>query len=312
MKKIRCGTRGSLLALAQTGLVLEAFHYLYPDVEIERHEVKTLGDRKQGTKLASHSDKKDWVYDLEMALLNHQIDIAVHSGKDIPYLIEPGTSLIPVLKRANPFDAFIGRKMGSERVQFTDLPLGSVVGTASLRRKAFLLQMRPDLIIVEHRGNVPTRLQKMEERADMQGIVLASAGLDRLRVEGLKYEAFSQEQMLPALNQGTLVVQIREEDQEVRRMIESLVHRDTHAAWLAERSVAEILKGDCKSAIGIFAKCKENVLDLTSIVMLPDGTHFVKAKSEGQLEEAFELGRQVGHQLIDLGANEIIEKSRLI
>lgn len=310
--KIRCGTRGSQLALAQTQLVLDALHQYHPQLEIERHEVKTLGDRKQGTLHASHSDKKDWVYDLELALLNQQIDFAVHSGKDIPYLIEPGTALMPVLKRANPCDAFIGRKISSDgqRLQFADLPQGAKVGTASLRRQAFLLLLRPDLNIVEHRGNVPTRLQKMDESSDIQGIVLASAGLNRLNLNGLNYQTFSHNEMLPALNQGTLVVQYRANDEQIKKILESLVEKQTYATWAAERTVAEILKGDCKSAIGIFAECSEDILNLSAIVMLPNGSNSVKASFQGPLEEAKRLGQDVGQQLIELGAQQIIEKSK--
>jgi hydroxymethylbilane synthase len=315
MTMIRCGTRGSLLALTQTQLVIDALQKKDPEIKVERLEVKTLGDKKQGTQQASQSDKKDWVHELEMALLNHRIDFAVHSGKDIPYEIEPGTALLPVLTRATPFDAFVGRKLSidsSSRVQFIDLPKEAKVGTASLRRRAFLLNLRPDLTLIEHRGNVPTRLQKMDESPDMMGIILAGAGLERLQIQGLHYEQFSSVEMLPALNQGTLVVQFREEDQAVWKALQLLVERETYAAWLAERTVAEILQGDCKSAIGIFAECDHEFLFLSAIVLLPDGREAIKATDSALLSEARILGEKVGHRLLELGAKQIIEKSRQI
>lgn len=310
---IRCGTRGSLLALTQTQMVIDALQMKDREIRIERLEVKTLGDRKQETPQANQSDKKDWVYELELALLNHQIDFAVHSGKDIPYEIEPGTALMPVLTRASPFDAFVGRKLSSDssnRLQFVDLPKGAKVGTASLRRRAFLLNLRPDLTLIEHRGNVPTRLQKMDESPDMMGIILAGAGLERLQILGLHYEQFSSVEMLPALNQGTLVVQFREEDQAVRKALQLLVDRETYAAWLAERTVAEILQGDCKSAIGIFAECGHEFLFLSATVLLPDGSEAIKAADSALLSDARILGENVGHRLLELGAKQIIEKSR--
>lgn len=312
MVKIRCGTRGSLLALAQTQMVIDALQKKHPQIQVERHEVKTLGDRKQGTPLASHTDKKDWIYDLELALLDGRIDFAVHSGKDIPYQIEPGTALLPVLKRGIPFDAFVGRLISADgrRLQLADLPQGAKVGTASLRRQAFLLKKRPDLTVVEYRGNVSTRLQKMEDNDELKGIILAGAGLERLQIAGLQYQLFSSQEMLPALNQGTLTVQFRADDQAVKEALQTLVDPRTYATWLAERTVAEILKGDCKSAIGIFAECQENTLALSACVMLPDGAEYISAADSAPLEEAQKLGQRVGHRLLELGAEKIIEKSR--
>lgn len=311
VKKLRCGTRGSQLALAQTKLVIDALHQVHPALQIEQIEIKTLGDRKQGTPQASRSDKKDWVYELELALLNNQIDFAVHSGKDIPYAIEPGTALLPVLKRAKPFDAFVGRKMADgKRLRFDDVPKGGKVGTASLRRKGCLLKMRPDLNVVEHRGNVPTRLQKLDESHDLMGIVLACAGIDRLGKNDLHYEILDNERMLPALNQGTLVVQFRVDDRVARTLLDSLVDKETYVTWLAERTVAEILKGDCHSAIAIFGECMKERLVLTAQVMLPNGQEVVQANEQGSLEEAISIGQRVGNRLLELGADQIIKKSK--
>ena len=310
--KIRCGTRGSQLALAQTKLVIDALEQTHKSLQVERHEVKTLGDRKQGTPQASQSDKKDWIIDLELALLNNDIDFAVHSSKDVPYELEPGTALLPILTRANPFDAFVGRKISPDgrRLQFADLPQGAKVGTASLRRKAFLLQMRPDVLVVEHRGNVPTRVQKLDDSDDLMGIILASAGLDRLKLADLHYETFSSQNMLPALNQGIMAVQFRADDQPMRDILQSLVDSTTYATWLAERTVAEILEGDCKSAIASFAEYSGDTLTLSATVMLPDGSESISTKESRTFAQAQALGQIVGHRLLELGAKKIIEKSR--
>lgn len=311
---IRCGTRGSQLALAQTALVINALETAHKNLQVERHEVKTLGDRKQGTPQASQSDKKDWIIDLELALLNNDIDFAVHSSKDVPYELEPGTALLPILTRANPFDSFVGRKISSDgrRLKFSELPTGAKVGTASLRRGAFLRKLRPDVEVIEHRGNVPTRLQKMDDSEDIMGVILASAGLERLKIPGLEYEPFSATEMMPALNQGTMAVQFRADDQKTRELLQQFVDPSTYATWLAERTVAEILEGDCKSAIASFAECSGETLKLIATVMLPDGSESISTDESGTLAQAQILGQTVGHRLIEQGAKEIIEKSKLI
>lgn len=309
---IRLGTRGSKLALTQANLVKDAFEKQNLQTQIELIEIKTLGDRKQGTAAASNSDKKDWVYDLEMAIKNNSIDFAVHSGKDIPIDIEPGTELLPVLVRANPFDAFIGRLDSNNggRLQFSDLPDGAKVGTASLRRRAHLLRLRPDLQVIEHRGNVPTRIKKMDESDDIMGIILASAGIDRLEINDLHYSRLTIDDMIPAINQGILVVQFRSDDKKIKDMFQKLVDEHTFDIWLAERAVAEVLEGDCKSAISIFAQCDGDEIKLTSAVMSPDGKDYVEVSTTKKRDQARELGLEVAKELLKKGADRIIEEAR--
>lgn len=310
--KFRCGTRGSKLALAQTQLVINALRQCHAGLEIERIEVKTLGDRKQDTPSASLTDKKDWIYDLELGLLNNTIDFAVHSSKDIPHVVEPGTALLPVLKRGNPCDSFVGRRSleTGERILFADLPQGAKVGTASLRRRAYLLRMRPDLDVVEFRGNVTTRIERMDSGAEVMGIILATSGIERLGFTDLVYETFTTTQMLPALNQATLAVQFRENDNAIREALQPLIDAETHATWRAERTVAEVLQGDCRSAMGIFAQCKGDQLHLDSSVMLADGTEGIEANDTGTVDQPDQLGKAVAGRLMALGAQELIEKSR--
>lgn len=310
--KVRLGTRGSKLALVQSNLVKDAIEKKLNDAQVELVEIKTIGDRKQGTSAAKISDKRDWVYDLEMAIVNNDIDMAVHSGKDIPIDIEEGTELFPVLGRANPYDAFVGKLDGNngKRLRFTDLPQGANVGTASLRRRAYLLRLRPDLNVVEHRGNVPTRVKKMDDGDSVAGVVLASAGLERLGLHDLQYADFDGTEMIPGVNQGILVVQCRSDDNAMKKVLSQLVDRDTYAAWQAERTVAEVLDGDCKSAVGIFATCAGDQINLTAAVMLPDGKEYIEVTDSIVINAARELGLSVGEQLLAQGAEKILEASR--
>ena len=305
---IRLGTRESALALAQANAVKQSLEQLDDNIQVELVLIKTLGCRKQGTDLASQSDKKDWVHELELALLDHNIDFAVHSAKDIPYAIEPGTTLLSTLKRASPMDVFIGRIDPStrQRVRFDELPQGATVGTASLRRQAQLLMLRPDLHCVEHRGNVPTRIKKLDDSDQLHGIVLACAGIERLSIEGLQYVPFNANDMMPALNQGTLAVQFRESDYNLASLLANLVHPVTQKTFIAERTVAEILKGDCHSAISIYATCKDSMLTLASRVMSPDGQACVEVSELATIKNASELGVKVGEILLAKGADKII------
>ena len=308
VKKLKIGTRGSELALVQTRQVVAALQSAHPQVEIEIVTLSTLGDRKQGTARASDSDKQDWEIDLELALLDRSIDLAVHSGKDVPNDIEAGTELLAVLKRADPRDAFLGKRIDSsgKRLAFADLPQGARVGTASLRRKAELLRLRPDLEIIDCRGNVPTRVRKLDDTSDFVGIVLAVAGLQRLGLSDLGYEALDSRSILPAINQGTLCVQMYAGDAERRELLDPLVDRNTYVAWRAERGCCEVLQGDCNSAIGIFADVEAEQVRLRARVMSPDGVECIDVERLGDANDAFKLGQELGQQLLDLGAGEII------
>ncbi|MCB0353162.1 MAG: hydroxymethylbilane synthase [Bdellovibrionales bacterium] len=308
---IRIGTRGSLLALTQSKLVLSHLNQIRPELACELVEIKTLGDRKQGTANARQSDKKDWVYDLEIALLHNEIDFAIHSGKDCPSEVEPGTALRSVLERADPRDAFIGRKDPERgtRLSFAELSEQSVIGTASLRRRAQILKRHPNARVLEHRGNVPTRIQKLDESKELDGIILACAGLNRLAPHGLTFEPIETTNMLPALNQGTLVVQFREGDTQIESILEPLSHSDTQASWLAERAVAKALEGDCRSAIGIFATVRENLISLSAEVLLPDGSQFLEYSLEGDVLDAENIGSVVGEELLKRGAKALLDAS---
>ena len=305
--KIRIGTRGSLLALTQAHSVKQALLQVSPKAKVELIPINTLGDRKQGTPAASISDKKEWVQDLEFALLQNKVDIVVHCGKDIPIDLVKGTALIPVLARANPFDAFIGKINPDTGLRLTlnELPQNACVGTASLRRQAQLLRFRPDLSIVEHRGNVPTRIQKLDACDRLAGIVLACAGIERLQLD-VSYELLPAKILLPAINQGTLVVQFREEEDAFAKLLSLITEPNTIATFSAERSVAEVLEGSCQSAIGIFCESIDTTLTLTARVMHPNGSQCIEVNHSAPVDHAKSLGLKVGNDLLIKGAKELL------
>lgn len=310
--KIKLGTRNSNLALVQSNHVKDQIESTFHDVEVELVEIKTLGDRKQGTPEASNCDKQDWIIDLERAVIEQNIDFAVHSSKDIPAFVNHNTELLPILKRANPFDAFIGKSHPdhNSRLTFADLPKHAKIGTASLRRRAELLRIRPDLTIIEHRGNVPTRLKKLDDSDDIMGIILACAGLERLGYKELSCEVFLAEEMMPAVNQGILAAQFSKNNDHIKKILSKLVHPNTHAEWLAERKVVELLEGDCQSAMSIFAQCFKDQLTIQSRVLSTDGKECISAQKTGPISQAQQLGIGVGKQLLEQGAAQIIAAAR--
>jgi len=310
--KIKIGTRGSKLALVQTNLVADAIRA--NGAEVELVEISTVGDRKQGTVQASKSDKRDWIHDLELAVLEGSIDLAVHSGKDVPAEIAEETLLLPVLERANPFDAFIGKLSpeSGKRLKFSEVSQGATIGTASLRRQAQIKKIRPDLNVVEHRGNVPTRLQKLEDSDLLSGIVLACAGLERLGYQDLGYEQFDGEVMLPAINQGTLCVQCRKDNKDLTTILRAIADPSGQPAFEAERGCVSKLEADCDSAISIFATVKEDKVELKARLLVPDGTQCIEVSESGHVSEAFKVGEIVGQKLIDGGANQLLEESRKV
>lgn len=260
--KLRIGTRGSELAKKQTMLVADALKKNNPIIEVEIIEITTTGDKKQQVLNAKVSDKKEWIYELEQALLRKDIDLAVHSAKDIPNDIENGTVIMPVLKRATPNDCFIG-KLNPEtgkRLEFKELPLDSVIATSSLRRKAALKHLRSDLQIVDIRGNVPTRIRKLDESVELSGIILASAGIERLGID-IESQIFSIDEMIPAMNQGILAVQYLT-NSIFGNNVKDISDENLISVFNSERVCALEMNADCSSAIGIFSYIENAELKL--------------------------------------------------
>ncbi|NDC38353.1 MAG: hydroxymethylbilane synthase [Proteobacteria bacterium] len=310
--KIRIGTRGSKLALAQTQLVVSALKAVEPTSEIEVVQISTLGDRKQGVVQAVPRDKRDWIHDLEVALIGGAIDIAVHSGKDVPEEYASQTVLLPILHRAAAGDIFIGKflKDHARRVKLSEVSAGDTIGTASLRRQAQLLINIPGVRVVEHRGNVPTRIEKLDASDSLRGIILAQAGVDRLGVQGLEYEPLPASVMLPAINQGILTVQVLRANAQLVAALSKIQDPATIVAFEAERGVVTEVKADCDSAICIFAEASGSTVTLRTKVLTPDGTEHIEAQGSALWSEATALGRSVGAELNRKGAQGILARSR--
>ena len=307
LNRVLIGTRGSELALRQAELLRDGLLTLLPSLDIQFVTIVTTGDKRQGLPSASKGDKKDWVFEIEKSLLKGECDIAIHSSKDVPLNIEPETEILPVFKRATPFDALcLSEQMLAAGVcRISDLPQGSTIGSSSLRRRAQLLRLRPDLNIVPCRGNVPTRLRKIEEEK-LDGIVLAAAGLERLGVNEKRFFLVSPTDILPAVNQGILAVQLRQSRTDIRQLVSQLIDRDTEAAWIAERGFVSVLEADCDSALSVFGETKSGLLELSARVLSHEGDICIEQKSTLKAENSRELGKLLGENFLARGAYAIL------
>jgi hydroxymethylbilane synthase len=301
MKSLVIGTRGSQLALWQAHWIEGRLREFGAETRIEIN--KTTGDKITDVALAKVGSttglKGVFTKEIEEALLDGRIDVAVHSLKDLPTEIDSRLAIAAVPERADPRDALAGCSLD-------DLPAGARVGTGSLRRVAQLRNRRPDLEILGIRGNVDTRLRKMDE-GQYDAVVLASAGLHRLGLEGRIAEILEPEVMCPAVGQGALGVQIRAGDDAVRELISRLNHEATAAAVTAERAVLSALGGGCQVPMGAHAWIKGGVLKLIAVVVSQDGGRMVRTSLEGAVGQAAELGADVAARLKDRGAAELLE-----
>ncbi|MDB5490254.1 MAG: Porphobilinogen deaminase [Micavibrio sp.] len=299
MKKIRIGTRGSKLALVQTGMVEAALKAAHPELEVEIKIILTSGDWKpeQGeTRLSEvRGGKGLFAHEIERAILANEVDCGVHSLKDMPSFLPEGLSIHHTLKRADCRDAFLSN--GPKRIE--DLPQGAVVGTSSLRRQAMILAMRPDLKIVPLRGNVPTRIEKLRSK-QVDAAVLAYAGLQRLGLEHEIASILEPEVMLPAASQGIVGIEIRENDFETSRLLDSIHDWEAGIVAAAERSALATLDGSCHTPIGAHAVFKDDSITLKVLVASGDGTQVFRDEQVGPAhneDEAEMLGRVVGLRL---------------
>jgi len=262
----------------------------------------TTGDKLQEAPESAVRDKKDWILELEQGLLEAEIELAVHSAKDVPVDIHPDTMLVPVLHREQPWDVLIPK--GAQALpSLQALAQGSTLGTSSLRRSAQLRWLRPDLEIKPLRGNVPTRLKKLAE-SGLDSIVLARAGLQRLDL--LPSNAYTLLELIPAVNQGILLVQLLRSRQDVLSRVRELVERDVENAFLAERRVVEILKADCHSAVSIFAENEAGELFLRGEVYAQDASKRIYAEQRGSADEPLRLGERLAEELLSQGAAELL------
>lgn len=303
---LRLGTRKSQLALAQAQMVAQALRENQPGISVELVEIVTTGDRKQSTQALR--DKKEWILEIEEALLRNEVDFAVHSGKDVPAEVHTDTVLLPVLKRGNPFDALIARDslINQKPCSLLSLRQGAIIGTSSLRRRAQLLRLRPDLEVVTLRGNVSTRVAKLREGNNLDGLVLASAGLERLALDKIVSQNFSLEQMLPAVNQGMLIVQWRRTRADLEAIFEPLVDKELFLVWQAERGFISELGADCHSAVSVYGEVKDQEIFLRGQVFSADGGRCVEGELRTSALEAPATGRRLAKELLGRGAGELL------
>ncbi len=307
MKKLVIGTRGSKLALWQARWVESELKKLEPSLEVELNIIKTTGDKILDVALAQVGGKGLFVKEIEEALLERRADIAVHSMKDVPTELPCELHLAAICKRENPGDAFVCGKGGFKRL--ADLPAGAHIGTSSLRRTCQLLGVRPDLKISSLRGNLDTRLRKLDE-GDYDAIVLAVAGMKRLGFADRITEAMPADVMLPAIGQGAVGIECRREDPEVNGLVARLNHHETSVAVRAERAFLLRLEGGCQVPIAAYARFDSSgkKLIMDGLVGDPSGSRTVREGMEGNPAEAESLGVRLAESLIRQGAGEILAR----
>lgn len=296
---LRIGTRGSKLALTQTGIVRDALARAHPDLAapgaIEIVVIKTTGDVIQDRPLSEAGGKGLFVKEIEEALLSGRIDAAVHSMKDMPTAQPPGLTISAFLPREDARDVLIA----GDLARIDQLPQGAIVGTSALRRKALLLHRRPDLQIVTLRGNVDTRLAK---RADgtVQATILALAGLNRLGRKGVG-TAIPESEMLPAVGQGAVCIETRADDARTRDWLAAIHHEATAVCVRAEHAMLVVLDGSCRTPIAGHAILTDGELHLRGLIARPDGSQVIATERHGPIAEAAALGRDAGEELKQRG-----------
>lgn len=299
--KLTIGTRQSLLALWQSNHIAALLREQYPECEVVLKKIVTKGDRILDVPLAQIGGKGLFTKEIEEDLLDGTIDLAVHSLKDMPTVLPEGLCLTAITERANVGDAFVSNKYGS----FEELPLGAVVGTSSLRRKAQLLAKRPDLEIRDLRGNVDTRLRKLDEGL-YDAIILAAAGLERLGHGDRISSLIPADVCLPAVGQGALAIEARTEDKEVRDMLSFLNDLTTKQATDAERAFLGLLEGGCQVPIGVHADVEGENIRIEAIIAALDGSTILRDTINGKADDAVSLGQQLGKKMLAAGGQEIL------
>ena len=302
MRTIKIATRKSALALWQAYDVQAKLRALHSDLNVELVPMVSKGDKILDVALSKVGGKGLFVKELEHALLNHEADIAVHSMKDVPMEFPEGLMLGPILEREDPRDAFVSNTYAN----LDALPQGACVGTSSLRRQSQLLAIRPDLNIAFLRGNVNTRLAKLDN-GDFDAIILAAAGLIRLEFEDRIRDYIAPEVILPAGGQGAVGIELRSNDPEIDALIAPLNNTLTAQRIHAERAMNHTLEGGCQVPIGGFAVHQNNQLWLRGLVASADGKQTIKVDKTGPSDNAVQLGHDVAQALLDKGAGEILK-----
>lgn len=302
MKTLKIATRQSPLALWQAEFIRSCLEERNADLKVELVTFVTQGDKILDTPLAKIGGKGLFVKELEAALLDGRADLAVHSMKDVPMALPEGLSLAVICEREDPFDAFVSNHYAN----FNDLPQGAKIGTSSLRRKCQILKQRPDLEIIDLRGNVGTRLSKLDAGL-YDAIILASAGLKRLGLSERIRHTLPASISLPAVGQGALGLECREHDQQVLDLIQPLLHVETSACVRAERAFNAYLEGGCQVPIAGYATLHADQLHIEGRVGSVDGATLLVAELRGPVVEAEQLGEALAQQLLELGAGELLQ-----
>ncbi len=302
MKTLKIATRQSPLALWQAEHIRARLEAMHADLTVELVTFVTQGDKILDTPLAKIGGKGLFVKELEAALMDGRADLAVHSMKDVPMALPEGLSLAVICEREDPFDAFVSNHYAS----FTDLPQGAKVGTSSLRRKCQILKARPDLEIIDLRGNVGTRLSKLDN-GQYDAIILASAGLKRLGLAERIRHTIQPDVSLPAVGQGALGLECRSQDHAVLDLILPLMHAETNVCVRAERAFNAYLEGGCQVPIAGYATLQNGQLQIEGRVGSVDGQTILKAVQYGAPEQAEMLGEELAKALLAQGAGDLLK-----
>jgi hydroxymethylbilane synthase len=297
------GTRGSALALAQTLWVKERILRHFPDIEVSLEITRTSGDKDVTSSLRSTSSVGVFVKELEQALLDEKIDLAVHSMKDVPTRISEGLEISAIPEREDARDAFLTHQAGS----LLELPKGATLGTGSIRRQAQILAIRPDLKIKDIRGNLDTRLKKLEDGA-YDAILLACAGLRRLGLRHRITYALDYGQMLPAPGQGALAIETRRQDRQIKSIVAMLNHPPSAMAVSAERGFLECMGGGCNVPIAAYARVTEEVLEMDALVASPDGRHILRDSMKETVKGMDDAIAALAGRILSRGGRAILEE----
>ncbi len=302
-KKVIIGTRGSALALWQANWVKSELEKKYPDIEVSLTKIKTTGDKILDVPLAKVGGKGLFVKEIEEALLEGRVHLAVHSMKDVPTFFPDGLHLRCITEREDPRDAVFSRN----KVKLLDLPKGAKIGTSSLRRQSQLLHLRPDFEILQLRGNLDTRLKKLDD-GHFDAIILAGAGVKRLGWADRITELLSPEVSLPAIGQGALGIETPTNDKYINDLVAFFDHPETSYAVRAERALLKRLEGGCQVPIAAYGTLSGETLTLKGLVASPDGKTFVKDSVTGPKENCEKLGVELAERLLKMGAYDILKE----
>jgi hydroxymethylbilane synthase len=303
--EIRIATRKSELALWQARHVASKLDELPQVSQVTLVPLSTRGDEILDKSLQKIGGKGLFIKELEVAMQAQEADIAVHSMKDVPAEMPPGFCIAAVLERASPADALVS----ATACGLSELPEGAIIGSSSLRRQAQLLALRPDVTVNPLRGNVATRLGKLDN-GDYQAIILASAGLQRLGQQSRISEEFDPRQMLPAAAQGVIGIECVESRDELRQLLATLEHADTKLTTTAERAVALTLGANCQSPVASFATIADRTLTIDALVASTDGRRIIREQSAGPADDAEQIGTRVAERLLEQGAKEILYEAQ--